>query len=894
MYVGVFYRSQATNVDYINNLDSALKKIPPHASIWLLRGFNLPDITWENFKFTAGGSYAGPSKAMIDIALDHNLHQQKANFESIKNIIDDLDVKFSTHYVRDKSINELATEFNHVILKAMDQFIPSKLSSSRWKLPWITSTIKKSICKKKRLYRKAKYRNSSEAWNAFRKLRHHTDRTIRIAKRNYIHDIIGESLQSNNTKPFWNFIKSKRQEVFGVHSLKTPDGSKVCSAKDKANALNNQFCAVFTKEDMKNFPDMPESVFPEMPKICIDQKGVENLLLNLNPNKAAGPDAIPAKILRECASSLAPVLTKIFQKSLDSGCLPEAWLDAKLPHCIKRAIDVSLVIIDLYLSLQFLVRSWNILFIITLWDKILVDVQHGFRKGRSCDTQLSALIDDLASILDNKGQADLIIMDFSKAFDSVHHRRLLGKLHNLGIRSNTLNWIESFLTNGHQQVVLEGISSNRAKVSSGVPQGTVLGPLLYLAYINDLPSKVHSKIRLFPDDCILYSKINTTEDSKRLQKDLDSLLSWEKDWQMSFNASKCFTLRVTHKKVPITNNYMMGDTVLEEVKHHPYLGVELSNDLKWSTHISQITTKANKMLGLLKRNIYYCSKSTRSIAYKSLVRPKLEYCSTIWDPKHKLDRDKLEKIQNRAARFTVGDYSRDSSITKILADLEWERLHVRRTRSRLITIYKETHGERLGSADLYKAGEGTYIRHGFIFSSLAGYKKTSTVSDGEIPEISVVSGEQSSVIPEVRSIVTAKVLAVNTKYCSCAILGVEGKSLKGTFRGMIRREDIRATEQDKVEVYKSFRPGDIILARVVSFFKRQNPSSVSYCTMLSLGDARSYLLTTAENELGVVLAQSEAGVNLVPISWCEMICPKTHIKELRKVAKVQPDYIQTN
>lgn len=186
-------------------------------------------------------------------------------------------------------------------------------------------------------------------------------------------------------------------------------------------------------------------------------------------------------------------------------------------------------------------------------------------------------------------------------------------------------------------------------------------------------------------------------------------------------------------------------------------------------------------------------------------------------------------------------------------------------------------GERLGSADLYKVGEGTYIRHGFIFSTLAGYKKTSTVSDGEIPEISVVSGEQSSVIPEVRSIVTAKVLAVNTKYCSCAILGVEGKSLKGTFRGMIRREDIRATEQDKVEVYKSFRPGDIILARV-----------------LSLGDARSYLLTTAENELGVVLAQSEAGVNLVPVSWCEMICPKTHIKELRKVAKVQPDYIQTN
>ena len=210
-------------------------------------------------------------------------------------------------------------------------------------------------------------------------------------------------------------------------------------------------------------------------------------------------------------------------------------------------------------------------------NSILVDVQHGFRKGRFCDTQLSAIVDDLAKILDNKGQADLIIMDMSKAFDSVPHRRLLGKLHNLGIRSNTLKWIESFLTNRHQQVVLEGTSSNRAKVSSGVPQGTVLGPLLFLAYINDLPSKVHSKIRLFADDCILYSKICTTEDSNRLQKDLDSLLNWEKDWQMSFNASKCFTMRVTHKKSPITINYMMGDTVLEEVKHHPYLGVASGN-----------------------------------------------------------------------------------------------------------------------------------------------------------------------------------------------------------------------------------------------------------------------------------------------------------------------------
>ncbi|XP_022106158.1 exosome complex component CSL4-like isoform X2 [Acanthaster planci] len=157
-------------------------------------------------------------------------------------------------------------------------------------------------------------------------------------------------------------------------------------------------------------------------------------------------------------------------------------------------------------------------------------------------------------------------------------------------------------------------------------------------------------------------------------------------------------------------------------------------------------------------------------------------------------------------------------------------------------------GQRLGSTEDYQAGKGTYTRQGYIYSSLAGFRHESK------------HGEE--------------VLNVNPRFCRCAILSVEGTPLTQSFRGMIRREDIRATEKDKVEVYKSFRPGDVVLARI-----------------LSLGDAQWYLLSTAENELGVVLAQSEAGVNMVPISWSEMVCPKTHCKEFRKVARVQPQYL---
>lgn len=184
-------------------------------------------------------------------------------------------------------------------------------------------------------------------------------------------------------------------------------------------------------------------------------------------------------------------------------------------------------------------------------------------------------------------------------------------------------------------------------------------------------------------------------------------------------------------------------------------------------------------------------------------------------------------------------------------------------------------GERLGSTNEYQVGPGTYNRQGFIYSSLAGFKHVRETGKDNLPEYQVVRDEQETIVPQVGSVVTTKIVNVNPRFCRCAILSVEGVPLRQSFRGQVRKEDIRATEKDRVEMYKCFRPGDVVLAKV-----------------MSLGDAQSYLLSTAENELGVVLAQSEAGVNMVPISWCEMICPKTHQKEYRKVAKVQPQHIQ--
>ena len=191
--------------------------------------------------------------------------------------------------------------------------------------------------------------------------------------------------------------------------------------------------------------------------------------------------------------------------------------------------------------------------------KILTDTQHGFRKHRSCESQLIITIQEIAKTIDDRKQTDVILLDFSKAFDKVPHKRLLKKLHHYGIRGSVLTWIKNFLSDRKQSVVLEGSKSHSAAVESGVPQGSVLGPTLFLAYINDLPSYIKngSTARLFADDCVLYHTIESQEDSAKLQGDLDALQRWEDDWLMEFHPQKCQTLHITNKRNVIKHKYQI-------------------------------------------------------------------------------------------------------------------------------------------------------------------------------------------------------------------------------------------------------------------------------------------------------------------------------------------------
>ena len=227
----------------------------------------------------------------------------------------------------------------------------------------------------------------------------------------------------------------------------------------------------------------------------------------------------------------------------------------------------------------------------------------------------------------NRGhrQTDVIIMDFAKAFDKVPHKRLLYKLHYYGIRGSTHKWIASWLSERYQKVVLDGQASDPVPVLSGVPQGSVLGPVLFLIFINDLPDNIRSSVRLFADDCVLYRNINLLSDWQILQEDLNSLAQWEIDWQMKFNVAKCHSMRVT-RHLPFNQihfNYSLHQQTLEQVRSAKYIGLTITDDLEWGQHISEISCKATKTLGFLRRSLALAPRHTKEVAYKTLVRPQI-------------------------------------------------------------------------------------------------------------------------------------------------------------------------------------------------------------------------------------------------------------------------------
>ena len=270
----------------------------------------------------------------------------------------------------------------------------------------------------------------------------------------------------------------------------------------------------------------------------------------------------------------------------------------------------------------------------------------------SCLTNLLCFFEEITKWVDEGSPVDVIYLDFQKAFDKVPHQRIILKLKSHGLGNSIINWIEQWLTDRRQMVVVDGEVSSWKSVLSGVPQGSVLGPILFLVYINDLEEGVIGKILKFADYTKLFTKTNEIGDKIFLQDDIDKLVKWSEKWQMLFNFGKCKCIHIGPGNTSMT--YEMGGTILSTTVKEKDLRVTMNAIMKVLEQCRIAASKGNQVLGMIRRNISYKDKSLIVPLYKAIVRPHLEYCIQAWSPYLRKYIDVLEKIQRRATKLIPG------------------------------------------------------------------------------------------------------------------------------------------------------------------------------------------------------------------------------------------------
>ena len=316
---------------------------------------------------------------------------------------------------------------------------------------------------------------------------------------------------------------------------------------------------------------------------------------------------------------------------------------------------------------------------------LLCENQHGFRRFRSCLTQLLQLVHHWFSVLDKQGAIDVAFLDFAKAFDKVSHPHLINKLKSYGISDPLIEWINNFLSGRKQRVVIDGHESNWLEVTSGVPQGSILGPLMFLVYITDLPSSVTSNVDLFADDSVIHRQISTSNDCVLFQENLNQVGDWCDASLVQLKNEKCRIVHVTRQKKPLNYEYNLVGIPLQSVAQHKHLGIWLQSSLSWEYHISSICGRANRILGLIRRTFGYKNRKGVEVDFKSLVRPILEYCCQVWNPCLIKHVNAMEKIQRRATRLICGP---DQPYMERLKKLKWQSLELRRKYLCLVQLYK--------------------------------------------------------------------------------------------------------------------------------------------------------------------------------------------------------------
>ena len=321
-------------------------------------------------------------------------------------------------------------------------------------------------------------------------------------------------------------------------------------------------------------------------------------------------------------------------------------------------------------------------------NNLLIEQNSGFKRKDSTVNQLLKIVHQIYQDINNGKDTCLVFLDVSKAFDKVWHKGLLFKLRQLGIAGTLYDWIEHYLTGRSQKVVINGISSSLKNLQTGVPQGSILGPLLFLIYINDIINDLQCNVNLFADDTSIQKCLDSHDGFKVINDDLLKLSIYGTQWLITFNALKTEYIIVSKRKTRAMHpDLLLNDTKLTEVNNHKHLGLTISNNMSWSSHINEILAKAEKSLSMMRRSKHILPRSCLDKLYKSMILPLLDYCDVIYDSCTMYESEQLDKLQRKASLLCTGAF-RITSNEKLLKELGWPKLKNRRTSHRLVLFYK--------------------------------------------------------------------------------------------------------------------------------------------------------------------------------------------------------------
>ena len=512
---------------------------------------------------------------------------------------------------------------------------------------------------KNRAYRKWRRTLVRDDYTAYRNLKSEFKCTLTMSYYLYVQDI-----QNNirlNPQKFWKFIDSKKKSD-GFPNVMHFSGLSSDNPRTISNLFAKFFQSVYTSnnilDDYHFFDYFSESQTSLFNSISFDCDEVLRFLNGLDSSFNPGPDGLPSGFLRNCAVPLHDKLCHMFNVSLNTGCFPAVWKDSFIfpifksgrrnkvdnyrgickPSALPKILDA--MVTD---KINFYCKN------------IICHNQHGFIAKRSTITNLMTFTDFLTYNMKNGGQVDAIYTDFSKAFDRVNHSILLLKLHRLGFPNTVLNWIASFLSNRTQRVLFRNQLSLRIDVSSGVPQGSHIGPLLFILFINDLVNFLPNvNILMFADDLKIYMPVPDCSSSSHLQLVIDSLCLWCDNNLLELNVNKCFVISFTRGLLPIVSNYHMYGKSLVRVSSIKDLGVILDSKLNFNNHIDFVVNKATRMWGMVRR--FSCDFSdpyVLKVLFVSFVRSILEYASIVWCPYYSHGISRIEAIQKRFLRFAL-------------------------------------------------------------------------------------------------------------------------------------------------------------------------------------------------------------------------------------------------